>query len=285
MADDITEIARNREQLLAILDTAPDPVVVIDEYGIIRAFNAAAVKTFGYEAREVIGTNVKALMPSPDRELHDFYLQRYLNTNEAHIIGIGRDVVARKKDGTTFPARLAISETRIGAHRLFTGFLQNLSGQKEAESALAREKEMTASILENAPDPVVVIDQRGIVQSFNGSAERVFGYARAEVVGRNVSILMPSPDREQHDSYLERYLRTNEAHIIGIGREVTALKKDGTTFPARLAISEARAGGQRMFTGFLQDLSRRKAAETALIDSATRLRETQATRRTALRPQ
>jgi two-component system sensor kinase FixL len=215
-------------------------------------------------------------MPSPDHELHDFYLQRYLRTNQAKIIGIGREVTARRKDGVSFPARLAISESKIGDRRLFTGFLQNLTAQKEAEIALAREKEQFASILETAPDPIVVINERGIMQSFNTAAVKTFGYRPEEVIGRNVSMLMPSPDRERHDSYLERYLATNEAHIIGIGREINALRKDGTTFPARLAISQTVVDNQRVFTGFLQDLSRRKAAETALADQESRTREIQA---------
>ncbi len=269
------ELAQEREQLRSILENAPDPVVVIDEKGIIQSFNMASVAAFGYSAREVIGCNVSMLMPSPDREQHDSYLERYLKTDDPHIIGIGRDVIARRSDGETFPARLAISETKVGNRRLFTGFLQNLTAQKAAESSLRHEREQLQSILKTAPDPIVVIDERGIVQSFNAAAEAAFGYEPDEVIGRNVSMLMPSPDRERHDSYLARYMDTNEAHIIGIGREVVARRKDGSTFPARLAISEARVGNHRLFTGFLQNLSAQKKAEQALRESSDRLRETQ----------
>lgn len=140
---------------------------------------------------------------------------------------------------------------------------------------LAHEKDQLQSILETAPDPVVVINERGIVQSFNAAAIKAFGYAADEVVGRNVGMLMPSPDRELHDSYIERYLTTNVPHVIGIGREVTAQRKDGSVFPARLAISEARGGERRLFTGFVQNLSAQKEAEAALRASEGRLRETQ----------
>lgn len=270
------ELAEEREQLRSILESAPDPIVVIDEKGIIQGFNLASVKAFGYEVKDIVGCNVSMLMPSPDRESHDSYLERYAQTGEAHIIGKGREVTARRSDGTTFPARLAISESRIGNRKLFTGFLQNLSAQKSAEAALAAEREQLISILETAPDPVIVIDERGYIQSFNKASVTAFGYGAEEVVGKNVSILMVSPDQERHDSYLARYLDTNVPHIIGIGREVTARRKDGTTFPARLAISEARVGNKRFFTGFLQNLSAQKKAEEALVDSANRLRDTQA---------
>lgn len=269
------ELAEEREQLRLILESAPDPIVVIDEQGVMQGFNAASVKAFGYSVDDVLGRNVSMLMPSPDRESHDGYLERYRRTGKAHIIGIGREVTARRRDGSTFPARLAISETRVGSRRLFTGFLQNLSAQKEAEAALEAEREKLASILETAPDPVIVIDARGRIHSFNQASMDAFGYSAEDVVGQNVSILMPSPDQERHVSYLARYLDSNVPHIIGIGREVVARRKDGTTFPARLAISEARIGDERFFTGFLQNLSAQKKAEEALIDSSTRLRETQ----------
>ena len=143
-------------------------------------------------------------------------------------------------------------------------------------SELEDERSQVRSILESAPDPVIVIDESGLIQSFNAASIATFGYSAEEVVGKNVSILMPSPDRERHDSYLARYNDTNVPRVIGIGREVTARRKDGTTFPARLAISEAKVGERRLFTGFLQNLSAQKKAEADLIESSTRLRETQA---------
>ncbi len=272
----VAQLEEEREQLRLILDGAPDSVVVIDERGNIRFFNAAAVKTFGYSVEEVLHNNVSMLMPSPDREQHDSYLERYRLTGIPHIIGHGREVTARRRDGSTFPARLAISETRVGTQRLFTGFLQNLEAQKKAESELAAEREQFNSILETAPDPVVIINELGRIQFFNRASVTTFGYQPEEVIGKNVNLLMPSPDRERHDSYLARYMDTHVPHIIGVGREVVARKKDGTTFPARLAISEARVGDKRLFTGFLQNLTAQKRSEEALVQSNVRLRETQA---------
>ena len=135
--------------------------------------------------------------------------------------------------------------------------------------------ERLLSILDTAPDPVVVIDQTGIIRSFNKEASKVFGYEPTEVVGRNVSMLMPSPDRERHDSYIARYLKTNEPRIIGVGREVMALRKDGTVFPVRLAISEARLDGTRTFTAFMHDLSAQRGAENDARQSSRRSKELQ----------
>jgi two-component system sensor kinase FixL len=127
-----------------------------------------------------------------------------------------------------------------------------------SESALLR------SILDTVPDAMIVIDERGIVRFFSSAAERLFGYSSGEVRGRNVRMLMPPPYQEQHDRYLERYLRTGERRIIGIGRIVVGQRKDGGTFPMELSVGEARQSGQRLFTGFVRDLTERQRTEQRL---------------------
>ncbi|MGC2857607.1 PAS domain S-box protein [Novispirillum sp. DQ9] len=120
------------------------------------------------------------------------------------------------------------------------------------------------AVVDTAVDPIAVIDQRGIVQSFNRAAESTFGYSAAEVVGRNVSMLMSAPHAANHDGYLRRYLATGEARIIGSGREVEGLRKDGTTFPLELSVGAWRADGHHFFTGIMRDITERKQAELAL---------------------
>jgi two-component system sensor kinase FixL len=120
------------------------------------------------------------------------------------------------------------------------------------------------SILETVPDAMVIITEKGSILSFSKAAERLFGFAEAELVGENVSTLMPSPDRERHDGYLERYLRTGEKRIIGIGRLVTGRRRDGTTFPMELSVGEATIGDERIFTGFIRDLTERQEYEKRL---------------------
>jgi two-component system, LuxR family, sensor kinase FixL len=132
-----------------------------------------------------------------------------------------------------------------------------------ARQAGAREAHLS-SILDTVPDAMIVIDERGIVQSFSTTAERLFGYVPEEVVGTNIKRLMPSPYRENHDSYLERYLRTGERRIIGIGRVVVGERKDGSTFPMELAVGEMRSSNQRFFTGFIRDLTERQRTEARL---------------------
>jgi two-component system, LuxR family, sensor kinase FixL len=130
-------------------------------------------------------------------------------------------------------------------------------------AALAREAHLQ-SILDTVPDAMIVIDERGFIQSFSSAAERLFGYAPGEVLGTNIKRLMPSPYREAHDAYIGRYLQTGERRIIGIGRVVVGERKDGSTFPMELAVGEMRSSNQRFFTGFIRDLTERQQTEARL---------------------
>ena len=132
---------------------------------------------------------------------------------------------------------------------------QGAADSVTSDSALLR------SILATVPEAMVVIDPKGVIQSFSAAAERLFGYTASEVWGQNVSLLMPSPYREQHDGYLERYLQTGERRIIGIGRVVVGQRKDGTTFPMELAVGEVHQADRRLFTGFIRDLTERQQTE------------------------
>jgi two-component system sensor kinase FixL len=129
------------------------------------------------------------------------------------------------------------------------------------------------AIIENAIDGIITIDDRGKVESINPSACKLFGYRQEEVIGNNIAMLMPPPDRKQHDEYINRYQRTGQAHIIGIGREVQGLRKDGSKFPFRLGVSEVKYSGRKIYTGFIHDLSREKEAEDRLKEYAGHLEE------------
>jgi two-component system sensor kinase FixL len=133
-----------------------------------------------------------------------------------------------------------------------------------ANRDLAAREAHLQSILDTVPDAMIVIDERGLVRSFSPAAERLFGWSTAEIAGRNVSLLMPSPHREAHDSYLERYYQTGERRIVGIGRIVVGERKDGSTFPMELAVGEMRTADGRFFTGFVRDLTERQQTEARL---------------------
>jgi two-component system, LuxR family, sensor kinase FixL len=240
--------------------------VVIDRNGAIRSVNKATEQLFGYAASELSGRNVKILMPEPYAREHDMYLANYLRTGRKKIIGIGREVVGRRKDGSVFPMDLSVGEAHDESAPIFVGIIRDITDRKAAELARRESELRLRSILDTVPDAIVVIDAQGMIQSFSPAAERLFGFQSAEVVGRNVKILMPTPYREAHDGYLDRYLRTSERRIIGIGRVVVGLRKSGETFPMELQVGEFAFAGSRYFTGFVRDLTERQEAERRIQD-------------------
>jgi len=133
----------------------------------------------------------------------------------------------------------------------------------QTKDALRENEKRLRAIWKTAVEGIITIDERGSIESRNPAASRIFGYTPEEIVGRNVSVLMPSPDREKHDSYIANYLRTSKAKIIGIGREVVGQRKDGTTFPMELSVCEVGLGERRLFTGFVRDISERRRLEQA----------------------
>jgi two-component system sensor kinase FixL len=138
-----------------------------------------------------------------------------------------------------------------------------MRGERAADVLSEREAHLR-SIYDTAPDALIVIDEDGVIQSFSAAAERMFGWTAAEVLGRNVNVLMPSPFRTEHQGYLHRYLKTGERRIIGIGRVVVGERKDGATFPIELAVGEVQSERGRFFTGFIRDLTERQAVEARL---------------------
>jgi two-component system sensor kinase FixL len=156
-----------------------------------------------------------------------------------------------------------------GTPILLRGVVFSIDAQKQAEEELRAREEHLRSILDTVPEGMIVIDEGGIMISFSPTAERLFGYAAEEVIGKNVAMLMPDPDRSRHDSYLRRYKETREPRIIGSGRLVTGLRRNGSVFPMELSVGEMRSGERVFYTGFINDVSERQ-------DTQMRLRELQA---------
>jgi PAS domain S-box-containing protein len=372
-------------RLRAVVDNAVDGIITIDEHGTVVDFNPAAQRLFGYEPEELVGQNVKMLMPEPYRREHDGYLRNYRETGNRKIIGIGREVSGRRKDGTIFPLDLAVSEVHFGGRRLFTGIVRDITDRKRVEEerqkfvslvenssdfiavasltwqllfineagqrligvtpevvatlevrdlwhkdtlpivleqalpALVKEgsfrfqgqvrhvvtneaidvdcntfgirdphtghmlalalslrdirthkqreqalrdgEARIKTILDSAVDGILTIDERGSIETINPAAQRIFGYTVEELKGKNVKILMPEPYHSEHDQYLRNYRHTGQRKIIGIGREVVGRRKDGSTFPLDLSVSEVPMGDRRIFTGIVRDITDRKLAE------------------------
>ena len=259
-----TRRGQDAETLALFIETATDRALfIVDPDGRIASWNRGAEQLTGWGSDEIVGLDRARLYPAADREAGKpaADLARAAETGR-----IREETWRVRKDGSEYFADVTISalRDREGALRGFGVVLYDITDRKASETALERSALHLRSILATVPDAMIVIDERGIILSFSAAAERLFGYSESDVVGRNVSMLMPSPDRERHDSYLARYLTTGERRIIGIGRIVVGRRRDGTDFPMELSVGEASSEGHRIFTGFIRDLTAQQRAELRL---------------------
>jgi two-component system sensor kinase FixL len=256
-------------RLAAITESSDDAIIGKNLGGIISSWNKAAEAMFGYAADEVIGRPITVIIP-PDRiDEEDSILDRVRRGERlVHV-----ETLRQRKDGRLIPVSLTISPVRseegeiVGVSKI----ARDLSESRRLHQELVQREALFRSILDTVPDALIVIDERGIVQSFSAAAQRLFGFSPDEVVGRNVNLLMPAPYREAHDGYLARYLSTGERRIIGIGRIVVGQRKDGSTFPIELAVGEVNLPGARLFTGFIRDLTERQERERRLSELQSEL--------------
>ncbi len=185
-----------------------------------------------------------------------------------------RSRVNNNRSRVVFDAAIGIGFARVMADNSGVPGMKSKPKKSAAEklssAALGDSEERLRAILETAVEGIITINERGIIESFNRASESIFGYTAAEVIGKNVSVLMATPHREQHDGYLENYQRTGHAKIIGIGRETFARKKDGTLFPMDLSVSEVKLSDRRLFTGFIRDITERKRLEKENLEISER---------------
>lgn len=243
----------HREQ--SVLDTMIDAIVTINGKGKVVFFNKAAENLWGYSRNEVVKRNVNMLMPEEIASRHDDYLKNYAKTREARIIGVGRSVQAKHKNGTIMNVHLSVVETRQGENTVFTATIRKDTSVAAASSSDGSVERSVFALLNQLLDACVVINESGIVQFWNSAAEKKFGWKSTEIIGNNIKMMMPKSEGDRHDSYMQRYMRTNEAHIIGIGRDVVAQRKDGSVCAVHLSVTEqSLGGGKRLFTGVMREV-------------------------------
>jgi len=252
------------EELNLLIDGAHGQAIyMLDPAGHVTIWNKGAERLKGWTEAEVLGQHTSLFYPPDAVAAHKPEADLARAASEGRF---EEEDWRLRKDGSEFLAAISITALRDsgGALRGFAKIVSDITERRAAENLVRSRESHLSSILSTVPDAMVVIDAMGTILSFSAAAQTLFGYDEEEVTGRNVSVLMPSPDRERHDKYIRRYLETGEKRIIGKGRVVFAERKDGTTFPMELSIGEATGGTQRIFTGFIRDLTERRKTEERL---------------------
>lgn len=258
------EIIRRKLVTEASVELCSSPIISMSTTGIVRSFNEAAEDCFGYTKNEIIGTNIKILMPRKTAEHHDQFLANYLKTGVKNVVDRNRDVMAKRKNGKRFAAVISVREVIEGDDHFYVGYVMDRS----SVAALEQASLVNDAIISMTTTSVIAIDEMGTVTRFSPAAEQLFGYRAAEVIGFNIMMLMPEPHRTNHDGYLENYRRTGIKKVIGrTTKNLKGVRKDNSEFNCELTVTEISIEGiERSFVAAVQDITERVAqqAETAV---------------------
>lgn len=260
-------------QAADLVEGAAQAELVLSPDLTILACTETFLSTYGLSRESIVGQSIRrlfvegealgALIVSLERAYRSGRPQRVDVSSLAPIdcgAGAGRE---GRRMAVTMPVLDDKGAVKWLLHTVET--IAEAAGARAATAvALDVAEARLRSVLQTVPDAMIIIDEKGCIESISATAERLFGYPLSEVAGRNVSLLMPSPDRERHDGYMQRYLATGERRIIGIGRVVVGQRKDGTTFPMHLTVGEMRSGDRHHFTGFIRDLTEQQLTESRL---------------------
>ena len=246
-------------QLLAIIESSSDAIMSKTLDGIVTSWNPAAEKMFGYTEQEMLGRPIALLIPT-ERSDEEVQILASLRRGE-HMDHF--ETLRRRKNGEVFPISVTLSPIRAKSGEIIgiSKIARDVTERNLAIMARRDDEARLSAILDNVLDGIITIDASGTVKSFNKSAGEIFGYADVEVIGQNIKMLMPDPYRSEHDGYLNSFVTTGQKKIIGMGRQVVGQRRDGSTFPMDLAVSEMQLGESRMFTGIVRDITERVRIE------------------------
>jgi PAS domain S-box-containing protein len=258
----------------AILETSLDAIVGIDHKGIVREWNSAAEKIFGYRREQAVGHSLESLIvPAAVTQRYLPGLADYLITGAGSLLNRPVEVLARRANGEEFPIELALAAIPETEPRFFTAFMRDIADRKQAEEALRRSEARKTAILETALDAIVTIDPQGRIIEWNPAAEKTFGYSRELALGRAFTdLIAPSSNEELARKGLARYLQTGRGRLLSHRMEVLALRANGAEFPVELTITRISGEDQMVFTSFIRDITDRRRTEEALRKSEERFR-------------
>eukprot|EP00760_Papus_ankaliazontas_P006404 PhM_4_TR1302/c1_g2_i1/m.105411 len=257
----------------ALSNLSPTPIIAIDHVGTILRFSTSAEEVWGYTLEDVLGQNIKMLMPPTIAVNHDEYLARYQQTGIKSVVDTTRKVLGMRKSGQAFPLEISVREIKKqGQNSTFVAYARDMTDDANAE----QEKDLGLTISQFGTIPLVQANSKGDIIFANRAAESEFGYSDGTMVGMNVRELTPPSIRHEHDSYLERYHRTGESRLIGKLRRVIAVRKDGSEVEVEVKLSESKsliAGRTSTYVAYLRNIGTQLRLEEAnrLIDSITNL--------------
>jgi PAS domain S-box-containing protein len=246
--------ATSEEKFRALLEAAPDAMVIVDDRGHIELVNAQAEQLFGYTRSELVGQPIELLVPERARGAHIGHRRNYLRAPGTRPMGAGIELYARRRDGSEFAVEISLSPLKTETGILTISAIRDVTARTRAEAKFR-------ALLESAPDAMVIVNQAGEIVLVNAQAERMFGYSRRELLGQPVEVLVPSKYRRSHIGHRKGYAAAAHARPMGAGLELYGVRKNGTEFPVEISLSPLETEEGTLVASAIRDITDRKLAE------------------------
>lgn len=263
---DITQRKKTEARFQALLESAPDAMVIVNSDGCIELANQQTERLFGYSRPELAGQSVDILVPLDLRAGHVAHRDRFFASPKPRQMGAGFDLEARRKDGTLFPVEISLSPLEGPDGVSVTAAIRDVTERKKAETRFR-------ALLESAPDAMVIVNSEGCIELANLQTEKLFGFSRLELVGQSVDILVPLGLQEAHATHRAEFFRNPKKREMGANLDLMALRKDQTQFPVEISLSPLEGPDGISVTAAIRDISERRAAVRQLAEKMTELHQ------------
>lgn len=258
------ELRRSQERFHRAVESAPNAMIMVNRTGRIEMLNLQAELVFGYSRDELLGQPIEMLIPERFRRQHPAHRRLFFADPKSRPMGAGRDLYAISKDGTEFPVEIGLNIIDTDEGAMVLAAIVDISERKEKEEALWRSQERFRSVVESAPNAMVLVGRRGTIKMVNFQMERLFGYSRAELLGRPIEMLIPERFRKDHPGFRASFFADPQLRPMGAGRDLYGLRKDGSEIAVEIGLNPIETDGGLMVLAAIVDITDRKRSEQQL---------------------